>query len=179
MSMSMASSSSSQEKGAGQPGLSLRMVPGPAAGASSSVSMATTAHPEHAGVHDAMRHGARNLAFETSSAEKHPLQARLESWDQTRDTLKLTLQRNMYGMGVPVRSAFERQALQWDPHFPTLHQFPGNGIGGSTRGGFCQFQRDILDGNDESIGPKDFLPTPAISGPQVDIHAVMEQKYGI
>lgn len=46
-----------------------------------------------------------------------------------------------------------------DPHFPTLHQYPGNGIGGSTRGGFSQMQRDILDGNDEMIRPKDYLPS--------------------
>lgn len=75
--------------------------------------MASTAQTMHAGIHDAMRHGARNLAFEISSADRHQLQVRLDTWEETKDTLKLTLQRNMYGMGVPVRSTFERKAVAW------------------------------------------------------------------
>lgn len=106
--MTSSPSSSSQ-----QPALSLRMVPGPSAGASATADMSSTAHREHAGVHDALRHGSRNLAHETSSASKQPLQARLEHWEQTRDTLKLTLQRNMYGMGVPIKTAFERKTVEW------------------------------------------------------------------
>lgn len=45
-----------------------------------------------------------------------------------------------------------------DPHFPVVHKMPGSGIGGSTRGGFSQLQMDILDGNDETLDPRDFLP---------------------
>lgn len=61
-----------------------------------------------------------------------------------------------------------------DPHFPTLHQYPGNGIGGSTRGGFSQMQRDILDGNDEMIRPRDYLPSEScIVSPSL----VLQQSY--
>lgn len=60
-----------------------------------------------------------------------------------------------------------------DPHFPSLHNYPGNGIGGSTRGGFSQLQRDILDGNDETLSPKDFLPSEcdAVRAPQEGLTA--------
>lgn len=59
-----------------------------------------------------MRHGPRNLASEASSASvHHPLQQRLEQWDETRDGLKLTMQRNMFGMAAPIRTLMERKIV--------------------------------------------------------------------
>lgn len=75
--------------------------------------MQTTQHPSHAGVHDTLRHGHRNLSHETSSAGRHPVEARLEGWEATRDSFKMTMHRNMYGMGVPVKSMLERRAVDW------------------------------------------------------------------
>lgn len=98
-------------------GLSLRMVPGPSSGSSPSshISTTQTTAPEHAGIHDTLRYGHRSLAFDTSSGAdvQHPVQARLENWEQTRDDFKQTLQRNMYGMGAPLRTNFERKAVEW------------------------------------------------------------------
>ncbi|PWN22193.1 hypothetical protein BCV69DRAFT_281200 [Microstroma glucosiphilum] len=163
-----------------QPDMSLRLVPGPSGSSSTSVSSTSTA--VHAGIHDTIRFGHRNIAHETSAAGSgghHPLQERLEKWDETRDNLKLTVGRNVYGMGVPIRTMMERKVISYDPHFPVVHKMPGSGIGGSTRGGFSQLQMDILDGNDETLDPRDFLPSYTSSGPQADLHAHMERKYGI
>lgn len=92
-------------------GPSLRLVPGPAT--SNSISIQSTSHPVHAGVHDSMRHGQRNLATEVSSSSmQHPLQHRLENWDATRDNLKLTMQRNMFGMAAPIRTLMERRIVE-------------------------------------------------------------------
>ena len=89
---------------------SLRIVPGPSS--SSSVSVTDTSHPTHAGVHDAMRYGPRSLATEASSVSRqHPMQNRLEKWDETRDNLKLTMQRNMFGLGAPIRTLMERRVV--------------------------------------------------------------------
>lgn len=94
-----------------QPGSSLRLVPG--APSTTSVSVTSTSHPVHAGVHDTMRYGPRNLAEEASSASgQHPLQHRLENWELTRDNLKLTMQRNMFGMAAPIRTLMERRIVE-------------------------------------------------------------------
>lgn len=92
-------------------GPSLRLVPGPTS--STSVSVDKTSHPVHAGVHDTMRYGPRSLAEEASAASvQHPLQQRLERWEETRDTLKLTMQRNMFGMAAPIRTLMERRIVE-------------------------------------------------------------------
>lgn len=101
--------SSSQTKEAAL-GTSMRIVPGPPS--QTSVSLNATEHPVHKGVHDAMRFGPRSLAHETSaSATQHPLQHRLEQWDETRDNFKLTTMRNIYGIGAPVRTLMERRIV--------------------------------------------------------------------
>jgi len=72
-----------------------------------------TSHSVHAGAHDAMRYGPRNLATEASSmSRQHPMQHRLEKWDETRDNLKLTMQRNMFGLGAPIRTLMERRVVE-------------------------------------------------------------------
>ena len=101
-------SSSSQKEA--MPGPSLRIVPGPPS--QNSVTLNATEHHVHKGVHDTMRFGPRSLAHETSaSATQHPLQHRLEQWDETRDNLKLTTMRNIYGVGAPIRTLMERRIV--------------------------------------------------------------------
>jgi proteasome maturation protein len=41
------------------------------------------------------------------------MQNRLEKWDETRDNLKLTMQRNMYGIGAPIRTLMERKIVEY------------------------------------------------------------------
>lgn len=48
----------------------------------------------------------------------HPLQTRLENWDKTRDNLKLQLQRDVYGLGAPLRTMMERKIVG---HVSVLH----------------------------------------------------------
>lgn len=94
-----------------QTNTTLRIVPG--AALSNSISVGETSHPVHAGVHDTMRHGPRNLATEAStSSAQHPLQHRLENWEATRDDLKLNMQRNMFGIAAPIRTLMERRVVE-------------------------------------------------------------------
>jgi len=143
---------------------SLALVPS-AQRAVNNVSVASTSHREHAGVHDAMRHGGmRSLAFENSSAVQHPLQNRLEQWDDTRDNFKLTMMRNTFGIGAPMRVMMEREAIAHNP----LHS--SNSISG--------LHMDILNGDDETLNPSDFMRSEA-SHQQLDFHTEMERKYRI
>lgn len=68
----------------------------------------STAHEEH-GVHDAMHHGVRSIQRDTSAASYHPVQNRLENWDETQRRWKLNMQRDTFGMGMPVRTMMERK----------------------------------------------------------------------
>lgn len=101
---------------------SLRLVPGPSTTASTSID--STSHPIHAGLHDAIRHGQRNMAHQAAveSGSLHPLQPRLEKWDETRDTMKLTLQRNIHGMGAPLRTMMERKVVSYVSSHPLKWQ---------------------------------------------------------
>lgn len=83
---------------------------------------------------------------------------RLIQWEETQDNLKLTMQRNIYGMHAPMRLMMERKIvsavsifmrsktaifkhLSQNPHMPALPQ--------------SNLHLDILMGRDESIGPAD------------------------
>lgn len=103
----------------------------------------STLHPEH-GVHDAMRHGLRSLHDETAASAHHPLQHRLEQWDETQREWKLTMQRNTFGLGMPMRTMMERKIVSHTPHMPARR--------------VALVHLDILDGRDETLEPYDFLP---------------------
>ncbi|PWN43762.1 hypothetical protein IE81DRAFT_322183 [Ceraceosorus guamensis] len=147
---------------------SLRLVPGPST--SSSVSLEKTSHSVHAGAHDAMRHGPRSLSHENSHAAHHPLESRLEQWNGTRDQLKLNLMRNTYGLGAPMRTMLERGCVVKDGPFPNMHASHAG-----THKGLAAMQLDILNGDDETLEPSDFLPTD-FAHDNSDIHALLDAK---
>ncbi|CCU97505.1 unnamed protein product [Malassezia sympodialis ATCC 42132] len=143
------------------PSASLAIVP--PAQAAHVHTQTSTLHPEH-GVHDAMRHGLRSLHDETAAGASHPLQHRLESWDETQRQWKLTMQRNTFGLGMPMRTMMERKIVSHTPHMPARR--------------VANVHLDILDGRDETLDPIDFLPSDA-HGETRDIHAAMERKLGV
>ncbi|SGY77270.1 BQ5605_C005g03592 [Microbotryum silenes-dioicae] len=146
-----------------QPTLSL--VPG--ASHASSASIADTANSQ--GVHDTLRHGVRSLAADVAPA--HPLQARLENWDDHREMLQLTLQRQMFGLHMPVRQMMERSLVKQVSHTPPKSTLPmtygihpvsytAQSVVPRSLGGFTRpsnLHLDILLGNDEQIDVADVL----------------------
>ncbi|GAA5840117.1 hypothetical protein JCM5353_008515 [Sporobolomyces roseus] len=143
---------------------SLSLVPGPSSSTHSSISLSSTSNAH--GLHDTLRHGGvRSLAAEVST--KHPLQSRLNDWDQTRENLHMTLERNMFGLHAPVRQMMERQLVQ---------QANGNNL---DIGGFRNCSNlglDILRGVDEEIGPRDVLIDRVETSQLGDFHLAMEHK---
>ncbi|GAC76441.1 hypothetical protein PANT_22c00029 [Moesziomyces antarcticus T-34] len=147
---------------------SYALVPPKYASNTSTSSNASTWHPVYAGVHDTMRHGTANVLHQVSTASHHPVQNRLENWEATRDNLKLTMQRNVHGLGAPAHILMERKIASFNPAFdPT-----------TSSNSISKVHLDILNGDDERIEPRDFLPSE-ISSTIPDMHSVMERRLGL
>ncbi|GAA5942205.1 hypothetical protein JCM1841_006095 [Sporobolomyces salmonicolor] len=141
---------------------SLALVPGPSSYTTSSISLSTSSN-QH-GLHDAMRYGLRSLAAEVQV--KHPLESRLGQWEETRENLHMTLERNMYGVHAPVRQMMERTLVAQSPAPLSLGGFtkPGN------------LHLDILRGTDEEISVHDVLTDRVQTASLNDFHLAMEKK---
>jgi len=113
---------------------SLRIVPGPLP---KSASVQSTSNS--LGLHDTLQYGPRSLAAEVQSAGG--LKGRLENWETTQDNLKLTLERNLYGMHAPMRRLMERRIVASTPHTLSAPQ--------------TNLHLDILMGRDETIEAAD------------------------
>ncbi|KAJ7151583.1 proteasome maturation factor UMP1 [Mycena filopes] len=134
---------------------SFKLVP---SRASKSASVKDTANS--LGLHDTLRYGPRSIAAEIKS--EGGLKERLENWEETQDNIKLTLQRNVYGMHAPMRLLMERKIVSASPHMPAFA--PTSNV-----------HLDILMGRDETIEPVDVFGGMEDTPPQ-DIHKDMEKK---
>ncbi|KAG6814425.1 hypothetical protein H0H92_007428 [Tricholoma furcatifolium] len=113
------------------------------------------------GLHDTLRYGPRSLATEVQT--QGTLKGRLESWEETQDNAKLTLQRNIYGMHAPMRLLMERKIVTQGVNPFASAMAPSN------------LHLDILMGRDQTIEPADvFLGME--HGPSIDIHEELRKK---
>ncbi|SJL05303.1 uncharacterized protein ARMOST_08669 [Armillaria ostoyae] len=126
-------------------------------GANKSASVQATAGT--LGLHDTLQYGPRTIAAEVKT--EGGLKGRLESWEETQDNLKLTMQRNVYGLHAPMRLLMERRIVADSPHMPALPQ--------------SNLHLDILMGRDETIAPADVFGGME-TGSSLDIHRDMEKK---
>jgi len=132
---------------------SLRIVP---ASVSKSASVKDTANS--LGLHDTLQYGPRSLAAEVKS--EGSLKDRLENWEATQDNLKLTLERNLFGMHAPMRRLMERKIVANTPMYGAPQ---------------INLHLDILMGRDEVIEPSDvFLGME--TGPSLDPHSELQRK---
>ncbi|KAF4623283.1 hypothetical protein D9613_002022 [Agrocybe pediades] len=133
---------------------SLRIVP---ARSQKSATVQDTANS--LGLHDTLKYGPRNLATEVQSSGG--IKSRLENWEATQDNLKLTLERNTFGMHAPMRRLMERKIVGSTPFTISAPQ--------------TNLHLDILMGRDETISPADiFLGME--SGPTFDVHSDIQKK---
>ncbi|TRM62891.1 proteasome maturation factor UMP1 [Schizophyllum amplum] len=138
---------------------SLRIVP---AAAPKSANLKDTANS--LGLHNTLQYGPRTLATEINKGDG--FQHRLENWAETQDNLKLSMQRNVYGLHAPMRLLMERKivshGMQGMPAMPAQ----------------SNLQLDILMGRDESIEPSDIFFN-AERAPPLSAHEEMEKKRGL
>ncbi|KAF8203756.1 proteasome maturation factor UMP1 [Pholiota molesta] len=133
---------------------SLRIVP---ASNGKSATIKDTANS--LGLHDTLQYGPRSLAAEIQT--EGDLRNRLESWEATQDNLKLTLERNLFGMHAPMRRLMERKIVGTLPHTLSAPQ--------------TNIHLDILMGRDETIDAADvFLGRE--TGPIFDVHNEIQKK---
>ncbi|CEG73285.1 hypothetical protein RMATCC62417_08696 [Rhizopus microsporus] len=118
-----------------------------------------TTHAEYGG-HDAFRFGIRSIKNEVMP--KHPLEHRLNNWEETQWELKLNLARQAYGMHAPIKLMMERNIVEKRQRAPVM---PSSNL-----------HLDILLGKDETIDYEDFLNDPSLSTESVDLHTFMEHK---
>ncbi|KAI9487754.1 MAG: proteasome maturation factor UMP1-domain-containing protein [Benjaminiella poitrasii] len=126
------------------------------------MSTLNTTHAEYGG-HDALRYGTRSIKAEVLPG--HPLESRLNQWEETQWELKLNLARQAYGMHAPIKMMMEKSIIEKRQHTPAI---PTSNL-----------HLDILMGKDETIDYEDFLNDPAMSTESVDIHTAMEQKLNL
>ncbi|KZT22123.1 proteasome maturation factor UMP1 [Neolentinus lepideus HHB14362 ss-1] len=136
---------------------SLRLAPSPNAKAASVQDTSNSL-----GLHDTLQYGPRSIATEVKTVS--PIRQRLENWEQTQDNLKLTVQRNVYGLHAPVRLLMERKIVSSMAQMPTLPQ--------------SNLHLDILMGRDETLCTGDFFGGVEMRTPQ-SIHQEMERKYRV
>ncbi|KAG0740409.1 hypothetical protein G6F57_004555 [Rhizopus arrhizus] len=118
-----------------------------------------TTHSEYGG-HDTFRYGTRSIKNEV--LPKHPLESRLNQWEETQWELKLNLARQAYGMHAPVKLMMERSIVEKRQRTPIM---PTSNL-----------HLDILMGRDETIDYEDFLNDPSLSTDSMDLHTSMEHK---
>ncbi|EJF56117.1 proteasome maturation factor UMP1 [Dichomitus squalens LYAD-421 SS1] len=112
------------------------------------------------GLHDALKYGPRSLAAEVTKMST--VRDRLENWEATQDNMKLQMQRQLFGLHMPMRILMERKIVSQNPHMPILPQ--------------SNLHLDILMGRDEVLDCADFMGSAAEMVQPMDIHADMEKK---
>ncbi|KAI8376202.1 proteasome maturation factor UMP1-domain-containing protein [Radiomyces spectabilis] len=115
------------------------------------------------GNHDALRYGTRSIKSEVLPG--HPLEHRLNKWQETQWELKLNMARQAYGMHAPIKMMMETETVSKRHRLPVL---PSSNL-----------HLDILMGKDETIDFEDFLNDPAMSTDMLDVHAAMEHKLNL
>ncbi|RSH87971.1 uncharacterized protein EHS24_000494 [Apiotrichum porosum] len=137
------------------------------------VSTKATNHPM-SGTHDTFRYGLTSAAQSVAAGNASPLQARLEK--ETQQQLQSTVQRNNFGVAVPLRKAMELKLVATENHHPLLLQSTSSGL---PLGGSHNTSLEILQGTDESIDAEDFMAGGADLREVLDMSAVMERSRGI
>ncbi|KAL7422993.1 hypothetical protein Q5752_002291 [Cryptotrichosporon argae] len=157
--------------------MSYRIVPASASASAEQhvVSSQATAHPV-TGTHDAMRFGLKSAAQDVDAANMSPLQARLQQWQKTQAELKQTMQRDTFGLGVPIRQQMELKLVSASPHNPLLLASTPSGL---PLGGSHDLALEILTGTDEALDAGDFMSGGADLGAVLDVSGVMERSRGM
>ncbi|WWC88649.1 uncharacterized protein L201_003562 [Kwoniella dendrophila CBS 6074] len=157
--------------------MSLRLVPATAQTSSEShvVSSQSTSHPI-SGTHDSFRHGLKSAAQSVSSGNVHPLQTRLENWQKTQNQLQQNMQKNTFGLAVPLRKAMEMKIVSENFHNPLIES---STITGVPLGGSSNLALEVLRGEDESLDAGDFMGGSNSLNEIVDVSSVMERSRGI
>ncbi|KAM7184671.1 proteasome maturation factor UMP1 [Naviculisporaceae sp. PSN 640] len=150
--------------------MSLRIVPQDAHSSSfSHIPSPSLAAPSAPGLHDLLRAGVGPSPQDDNKAiSAHPLEARLKSWEATREQLRMETLRRTYGIAEPIRRGMELKITRANdsvrPMCLASAGFKGNSV-----------SEEILSGRDETITWEDVY-TGDETRPMPSIQDEIERK---
>ncbi|CAN6656189.1 proteasome maturation factor Ump1p [Trichomonascus vanleenenianus] len=122
--------------------------------------------PSVMGLHDSIRNDG-NVSIASKLNNRHPLEKRLEQWDETQADLKMSIMRRTYGAAEPIRRAMEKEIVRATSGVPKSLQC------GS------QIHKDILENRETTVDWEDVYPGTVSTLSNVDIHSEMSKQMGI
>lgn len=135
---------------------------------SSFTHLKTAGAPSAPGLHDTLRHGVgptpQHLAPAEQPISRHPLEARLKSWEATQEAVRMESLRKTFGMSEPIRRGMELKITregEWRPM--------------ALGGGLPSVHQDILLGREACITWEDVF-TGEEQRSAVGVHEEMERK---
>ncbi|KAI2638127.1 proteasome maturation factor UMP1-domain-containing protein [Xylaria nigripes] len=156
--------------------MSMRIVP-PAQHTSTYTQPTSTSAPSAPGVYDVLRQGLNPSATISSStapaapASRHPLEARLRSWEATQENLRMESLRKTFGMAEPIRRGMELKITREGSWRPACL----GGSAGITGVGSGSVHEDILTGRDTTCDWEDVFKGEEQRG-ALGVHDEMERK---
>ncbi|QPG75707.1 hypothetical protein FOA43_003066 [Brettanomyces nanus] len=126
------------------------------------------AAPSAPGVVDTLRSGEAPLSISSKVNNRHPLQSRIEKWDQTQRDLQLETYRRTFGVADPIRREMELNIVKETDFRPTLFGFSA----------ITSPSLDILLNKETTIGWEDIY-TGFNDAKPTDFHTEMEKQMGI
>ncbi|KAI1369381.1 proteasome maturation factor UMP1-domain-containing protein [Xylaria arbuscula] len=162
--------------------MSMRIVPAAQHGSSFTHLPPSTSAPSAPGVYDVLRQGVNPAAAGLPSSSstpappvsRHPLEARLKSWEATQENLRMESLRKTFGMAEPIRRSMELKITREGSWRPACL----GGSAGSTGLGGASVHEDILTGRDASCDWEDVY-TGEVQRGAVSVHEEMERKLKI
>ncbi|ANB13920.1 Ump1p [Sugiyamaella lignohabitans] len=105
----------------------------------------------------------RSIAAEMNG--NHPLQSRLEKWNETQLEFKLDGYRRTYGAGEPIRRAMELQIVKDTSVLPKIVTGPSRPL-----------HLDILEGRDDAVDWDEVYTGPEST---LDFHSELEKRMNV
>lgn len=99
---------------------------------------------------------------------RHPLEGRVQNWEETQYNTRLEMYRRVFGAGEPIKRTMELNIIESTDFRPLV------------LGGADSMHKDILLNRDASVDWEDIYKGGFESGHNVqDFHSEMERKVGI
>ncbi|EMR70864.1 putative proteasome maturation factor protein [Eutypa lata UCREL1] len=160
--------------------MSMRIIPASSHSTTFSHGAKTTSAPSAPGVYDTLRQGLgpSQLPTTTSSSSaietppptsRHPLEARLKSWEATQESARMEMLRKTFGMAEPIRRGMELKMVREGSWRPLALAGSGSAAG---------VHEDILRGRDAYLDWEDVFTGEEQRG-GVAVQDEMERKLKI
>jgi len=145
---------------------SLRIIPENSAPSKVNSTSYGSGAPSVPALHDSLRNDGP-LSMASNLNDKHPLQARLEKWEETQFNLKMEGYRRNYGPGEPIRRTMELEVVK------ATNLIPGMVGGPST------VHEDILRNKSTTVSWEEIYPGLSDTDMKSSFHAELEKRMGI